>query len=538
MNFNKITLLPLILTCLSTLSIATVYENAEEGHTENWIIHDNTPKGASIENLFDKELNSNVIQLQGEGRRNAYLIGSKKTSLGWNNKEEKILKWKMKFSEKFKISVYVQTNKGLRIFYYTHKNRNKGLYKKRYIRIGLGEKSMSNSWQDISRDLEADLKKYEPDNSILSVNGMKIQGSGKIDEISLVKKESTAPCLTRTELNNKLENGEDVTKVNTSCIKDMSNLSYYMPKEFHQDLSNWDVSNVTNMANMFANGKDQGPDMRGIVILSVGNLSHWDVSKVTNMQGMFAGFSDGMSSLQISNWDTSNVTNMENMFLTPWDPKKLDLVDISKWNVQNVSNHANFFSRTVTNKQPKWRDIKGDSELISLAKEHCLGTKNNSESVLCSNEKNIVYIIKNNNLGYSKKHYLYKINIDKNNENVSLIYEDHIGTMDTYFRKPLENTPIFEIAYRSVPAEYSWDYKLFTPSGKIIFQYTKSEQPEYEYATYSTINNGKKLIIDLFYWSYNEEKKVEESKQIRKLIYDISNPNEPKVISDVKDKAF
>jgi len=43
------------------------------------------------------------------------------------------------------------------------------------------------------------------------------------------------------------------------------------------------------------------------------DLSNWDVSNVTDMGDMFVGVSSFTSDL--SNWDVSNVTNMTNMFL-------------------------------------------------------------------------------------------------------------------------------------------------------------------------------------------------------------------------------
>ena len=45
------------------------------------------------------------------------------------------------------------------------------------------------------------------------------------------------------------------------------------------DVSNWDTSNVTNMAGMF----------RSCFNLTSLNLNSWDTSNVTNMAGMFQG---------------------------------------------------------------------------------------------------------------------------------------------------------------------------------------------------------------------------------------------------------
>ena len=69
---------------------------------------------------------------------------------------------------------------------------------------------------------------------------------------------------------------------------------FYGARRFNQDLSAWDVSNVTDMSSMFdvANRFNQ-------------DLSAWDVSEVTDMQWMF--YDASAFNQDLSAWDVSNV---------------------------------------------------------------------------------------------------------------------------------------------------------------------------------------------------------------------------------------
>jgi len=55
------------------------------------------------------------------------------------------------------------------------------------IKIGLGSNSKNGTWQTFTRDLEADLKAYEPDNELLTVNGFLVRGSGRVDDIAMME---------------------------------------------------------------------------------------------------------------------------------------------------------------------------------------------------------------------------------------------------------------------------------------------------------------------------------------------------------------
>ena len=96
------------------------------------------------------------------------------------------------------------------------------------------------------------------------------------------------------------------------------------------DISDWDVSNVTDMSYMFFACEE---------LESVGDLSNWDVSKVTDMYCMFLNCK--FFNQDLSGWDVSNVTNMAFMF---YDCESFNQ-DISNWNVSNVTYAINMFEK-------------------------------------------------------------------------------------------------------------------------------------------------------------------------------------------------
>jgi len=177
----------LIATALIAIQVhATVYENAEDYKTSRWSVYDNIPSGAHLDNVYLKDRDHNAIQFIGAGTNNGYILGNWEGAAGaWNNTTEHTLKWSMNFDEDYVIYVRVMTKNGPKYIYYTASDKSNGKKNDSYIHIGLGRDSNNGSWQDFNRDLEADLKKYEPNNELIAVNAFLVRGNGLVDDIAL-----------------------------------------------------------------------------------------------------------------------------------------------------------------------------------------------------------------------------------------------------------------------------------------------------------------------------------------------------------------
>ena len=115
-------------------------------------------------------------------------------------------------------------------------------------------------------------------------------------------------------------NDIDVSNIDSFCGK--YGIGIFEETNFkYIDISDWDVSNIKSMRNMFFMCTE---------LKSVGDISKWDVSKVTDMNSMFHGCK--YFNQDISGWNVSNVENMWNMF---FGCKKFNQ-DISKWDVPKV----------------------------------------------------------------------------------------------------------------------------------------------------------------------------------------------------------
>jgi len=155
-----------------------VYESGDQGN--QWSIYDNTPKGATDVAIWDGETHSNIMSLTGSGMDNGYSLSLRQ------NSKNKIIEWKMNYSEEYVIFVRVTTKNGTRYLYYTATNESYG--GSSYIHHGLGTASKDGTWRTFSRDIEADLKEFDKDNKLISIDAFLVRGSGKFDDIEMYSK--------------------------------------------------------------------------------------------------------------------------------------------------------------------------------------------------------------------------------------------------------------------------------------------------------------------------------------------------------------
>lgn len=121
-----------------------------------------------------------------------------------------------------------------------------------------------------------------------------------------------------------------------SNITDMS-FMFAGASNFNQDLSNWNTNNVSNMNFMFAgagsfnNLQNNGDQMEKVAE----GIGDWDVSKVTSMRGMFQGATN--FNQDIGDWDVSKVTNMRDMFLNATSFNQ----NLGDWDVSKINQNTN-----------------------------------------------------------------------------------------------------------------------------------------------------------------------------------------------------
>ena len=185
----------------------------------------------------------------------------------------------------------------------------------------------------------------------------------------------------------------DFNCIDTSKITAMSHLFNVLNKRIKYnlkytpfDVSDWDVSNVTNMAYTFFNCYNFDCD-----------LSNWNVSKVDNMSDMFANCKM-FTGKGLENWNVSNVENMSGMFsgcvkfncdISGWNVSKIKKIismfnncwsfdcNLGKWNVSNIKNMVGLFynCKKFKGKGLENWDVKNVKDMDKMF-DDCISLKN------------------------------------------------------------------------------------------------------------------------------------------------------------------
>jgi surface protein len=127
----------------------------------------------------------------------------------------------------------------------------------------------------------------------------------------------------------------------------------------NEDLSNWDVSGITNFQRVFYD-----------CFAFNQPLASWDVSSATNMFGMFLSTDFNQD---ISGWDVSGVGNFGWMFRQATDFNQ----DISGWNTSSATNFVEMFRRASSFDQDlgQW-DVSGVTNATKMFGTATLSTAN------------------------------------------------------------------------------------------------------------------------------------------------------------------
>ena len=136
-------------------------------------------------------------------------------------------------------------------------------------------------------------------------------------------------------------NDIDVSNINSFTNKVRGLFEYTGFK--YIDISDWDVSNIEDMRNMFQECAQ---------LKSVGDLSNWNVQNVKYMNHMFYYCKQLKSVGDLSNWDVSDVEDIACMF---YNCKQLTSVgNLSNWNILHVKYMSATFYRSGITNIPKW----------------------------------------------------------------------------------------------------------------------------------------------------------------------------------------
>jgi len=191
-------------------------------------------------------------------------------------------------------------------------------------------------------------------------------------------------------------------------------------------MSEWDMSNVTNISDLFHDINYGTYDFLNYLLkIPENNISNWNVSNVTNMHSTFFSCrfdllaDDMLDRIQIGNWNVSNVTIMDETF----NHARLDNnISIETWDVRNVLSMQDMFANSEFNQDLK----KWDINPVILQQ---IGEIDIENGVL---ERNYMF---NDNSGMDVNNYPIRANniINRNKRNIEMMINGSVGNQRMAF---------------------------------------------------------------------------------------------------------
>jgi len=106
--------------------------------------------------LYMKMQRTGVRSLSGKKLLNGFIIGNlENRPNAWNDTQNNIVSWKMKYDERYKIHIRIETNNGPVYMFYTPSEKSRGVIegkKNTYIHHGLGRATKNGQCFSYSGD--------------------------------------------------------------------------------------------------------------------------------------------------------------------------------------------------------------------------------------------------------------------------------------------------------------------------------------------------------------------------------------------------
>ncbi len=161
----------------STTLVADIYSDGT--NPQDWRVYTQTAGEITTHN--------GVIRLQGSGKNTGYRL-----DLAPLDHDATAIRWKMNYHENFTVYVRLNTRRGIRYLVYTPRDDDRGL-RGQYILLGLGADASDGRWHTFSKDIKADLERFDAGNVLLSISRFLIRGSGEIDDVETLSEIEETP---------------------------------------------------------------------------------------------------------------------------------------------------------------------------------------------------------------------------------------------------------------------------------------------------------------------------------------------------------